>query len=257
MSKNNWIIVTRFHDDTEGLGFYTRVLSDVYEEIRDPRQATIFPTKKEATDWIKDNSSMAEYMKAEKLEPHVELFMEHLDGGMVRRSFPLLSKSPINFKYNKTKHDWKDVVDWSYNYRNSRDPDSLVSYEIYSSWPHLWRVTKHLWEFNGYWTLDYSELVVGVELVFPKNDSDFQNFKIELDYVLDNYDLTHKDDDGNIIFTVFDRFLSEGGNSVTLVKLPDDKWRVESRYSSKTGDVSLKEAFDYLVRERYYGDDDE
>lgn len=254
MAKNNWIIVTNF-----GLGdtYYTRILNDVYQEVYDPRVATVFTNKREAQQWIKKNSTMQDYMHVEKLEPHVENFLKFKEDGMVRREFPLASKCEVNIPYDENVHTWEDVVDWRYQYSSDREVDVKIQFENYQTWPQLYSISKHLWGVTAFWKPDYSDLLVTFELVFPKDDSDFTEFKKELKYVINNYDITYTDEDGNPMFTVFDNYLSEGGNVVYLVKKLDNRWSVRGRNRDILSDVKLKTAYEYLVKYRYYGDDDE
>lgn len=88
-------------------------------------------------------------------------------------------------------------------------------------------------------------------LVFtPEKDGNFEDFQRELNMVMDK--ITYKDEDGFLVMPIFDHFLSEHGNSVSLFIHPETKQvKVGGRWR-KEDFSSLKEAFNYLRRERYY-----
>jgi len=258
--SNNWIIVSRFlqdeanEDGTPSMGYYTRIDKDngVYHEIYDPRQATVFHNKARAEQWIKDNCIYAKNMKLEQREPHIKLFEQFLEGGMIRRTFDMATTIPHNYEYDPEKHTWMDVLEWTW--MNLLNPDA-IPFEVYKTWPKIYSLDEltFIWDFTSSHDIRvYSKKYYNVELVFPKGETNYKQFKLELDYMMVNFDLT-PNDDGTLPFKVFDRFLCEGGNSVTLVKHPDGKWSVEGRYCLKLAPTTLKKCFDYLVRERYYG----
>lgn len=253
--KSDWIIVVRFGEDHK---YFVRVNTESgeYHELYDPNAATGFSSATDAQQWIEKQTALSEYMTPEKREPNVEEFRVFVENGMVRRVFPLLSESSLNVKYDAKKHTEEDVIRWWYEYRSSSDPDSVVSSEVYRTWPNICDLTKylHIWDFDVFCSDDFTKRNVVPELVFRKGKADFEQFEREITYLLDNYELG-RTPEGSIFFCVFDHYLHEGGNYVTLVLDESGKWAVKHRGLYDTVEPSsLRECFIYLANERYYND---
>ena len=120
---------------------------------------------------------------------------------------------------------------------------------ILTTWPQLYSISKHLWDVEGYHSDDYKEIYTTFS-VYTRKDGNFEDFQRELNMVMDK--VTYKDDDGFLVMSIFDHFLSEHGNSVSLLIHPKTKQVKVSGRWHKEDFTSLEEAFNYMRRERYY-----
>lgn len=111
----------------------------------------------------------------------------------------------------------------------------------------------HGWDTVSYYTDDFAKTENSVILVFRRGKADFQTFKDELEVFVEFVDRKMK---GNYRLSVFDRFLSEGGNTVDVLVSPDlRKASVISRRDRQIVPWSnLETIFEYIVQERYYED---
>lgn len=220
--------------------YYLRVNQANWDEIHNPHFATSFDAKKEANEWLKKNTTLSEYAKAVSAEEAIKKYDEWMKDGGIRRSFDFVN-NVLSRKYNNESAE--DVLEW----RLTVEPDS-IRYEDYATWPDLRDKFEHLWDVERYHNDDYTEKFLSVQLYF-KPDSKYKTFKKEFGLVLPH--VTRLSEDGYKTFSVFDHFLSEGGDYVELFYKTENDCYVSGRWSDKVRG-SLKECFEYLKTERYY-----
>lgn len=207
-----------------------------WNEVYSPKNATQFTTAKKATDWGKNNTTFGDYIVAVTYDSAVEKFDQWIADGMIRRSFPALDQK-ISRKYDPEKDDKYAVLDWRMKSHDN------IRYEDYKTWPYLYSIFNHLWGVQTYMdsTMSFQ--------IWVKKDSKFENFKEELDLILDK--VTYREDN-DIVLSIFDHFCGEGGNFAYLVKHDHDTWSVKTRYSFEVKKKTLEDCFDFMKRERYY-----
>jgi hypothetical protein len=233
--------------------YYLRIGSTTADEVYDPSVATQFRIKKEANEWIEKNFSMKEYCKIVKRDQEVKSFKQWCEQGMIRRVLQLVDQKS-SVKYNG--QDKEDIFRWWAHYR--KQPEGTVTQEVYNSWPNLYEVFTYIHCLQSYASHDYSQRFYTFEICVPPNGK-FEDFKKEWDFVNKEMKITHKDDDGNLVVDIFDHFLCEGGNSAKLLIHPNGKFSVEERWGGGINRVTLKEAFKFIKKNRWYGErqDDE
>jgi len=234
------------HDFNQNVSYFVRVVDDTtFDEVYDPRFATQFKTKNEAQEWIDECSSMKKYSKVVDFAEHLLKYEEWVKSGTVRRSLSCINRI-MSRQYNN--ESLEEVIDW-WIYQKNHDDE--IDFNHYRTWPYLYSISKHLWDVNGYHSSDYKELYVTFE-IYTRQDGNFDEFQNELNLVLNK--VTYKNEDGYLILPIFDHYLSEHGNSVSLLIHPEtQKVKIEGRYSYHNQEFSsLEKAFNYMKRERYY-----
>lgn len=232
------------HDFNQGTPYYVKTVDNTeFQEIYNPKIATQFKTKKEAQQWIDVYSSMKSHSKVVDFEKSVQKYEEWVNGDTIRRTIACINRT-MSRKYNN--ESLEDIIDWwIYQTQNGYK----IDYEDYKTWPQLYSISKHLWEVEGYHSGDYKEIYITFS-VYTRKDGNFEDFQRELNMVMDK--VTYKDDDGFLIMSIFDHFLCEHGNSVSLLIHPETQQvKVGGRWR-KEDFPSLEEAFNYMKRERYY-----
>lgn len=232
------------HDFDHDIPYFVKVGTDAtFDEIYNPKFATQFKTKNEAQQWIDVNSKYSDVSVVVNFEESVQQYEEWFNGETVRRTLPCINRT-MSRQYNN--EPLEEVIDW-WIYATINDDE--IDYEDYRTWPKLYSVSKHLWVLNGYRSYDYENLYITFE-IYTRQDGNFDEFQRELNLILDK--VTYKDDDGYLILPITDHYLSEGGNSVSLLIHPEtQKVKIEGRWE---GDEfsSLEEAFNYMKKECYY-----
>jgi hypothetical protein len=235
------------HDFDQSIPYYVRLVdSKKFEEVYSPKFATQFETEKEAQKFIDTYSSVAEYSKIVDAATAIEEYDKWVESGTVRGTRKCINTT-VSRPYNGESLD--EVIDWwIYQKHNDRE----IRYEHYKTWPNLYSITKHLFELQAYHNNnDYSEIFITFQISTPR-DGKFTEFESELGKVMNR--VTYKDDDGYLIFPIFDHYLSEHGNSVSLLIHPETtKVKIgRGRYSGGDEFSTLEEAFNYMKKERYY-----
>jgi hypothetical protein len=232
------------HDFDQPIPYYVRLVdSKKFEEVYSPKFATQFETEKEAQEFIDTYSSVAEYSKIVDAATAIEEYDKWVESGTVRGTLRCINTTASR-PYNGESLD--EVIDWwIYQKHNDRE----IKSEHYQTWPNLYSISKHLWEVSAYNNKDYSEKYITFEIKTSK-DGNFVEFEAELNKVMNM--VTYKDGDGYLIFPIFDHYLSEHGNSVSLLIHPEtNKVKIGGRWKNEDFS-SLEEAFNYMKRERYY-----
>lgn len=232
------------HDFNQAVPYFVRVVNNTtFEEIYDPQQATQFKTKKEAQKWIDFASQMKTNSKVVEYQESVQPFLDWANNGMVRRTLNCINRI-MSRPYNN--ESLEEVIDWwIYSCTN----DDEIDYDDYKTWPELYSIAKHLWGVRGYHSEDYTELYISFE-IYSKQSGQFEDFEKELNMVLDK--ITFKDEEGYLILPIFDHYLSEHGNSVSLLIHPETKKvKIGGRWRDDEFN-SLEDAFNYIKKERWY-----
>jgi hypothetical protein len=224
--------------------YYMRLNESNWDEIYNPHFATSFSTKTEAHDWIVKHTNLLEYAVPVPAEESLIKYDEWMKSGGIRRTFAFVNND-LSRKYNNENAE--EVLKW----RLAIDSDN-IRYEDYKTWPGLNQKFENLYTVEKFHNREYTETYLSIKLFFKKS-SKFETFKKELDLVLPS---VTRIEDGYKLFSVFDRFLSEGGNSVDFCYLSDEKCKVTGRWDSVI-EGSLKECFDYLLEERFYDYDND
>jgi hypothetical protein len=217
--------------------------SGTYELFANPYWATRFRSEDDATSWLTLNvcSQSHKFFKVVNRYNTLGTFDSWYDSGMPMGSCETLSTS-LSKKYNG--ETGRELLDWWFNY-NKVESDRVISYDCYETWPKPYSVFKHIWEIRGYWDSEYKNKEIRL-CVYTRKEANFDDFKQELELGLDVIGAN-----GPVSVDVFDRYLSEYGNSVCLQRDEKGEWSVKSRIGlHHLG--SLRSVFDYLVQERWY-----
>lgn len=225
---------------------------DSFSEIYCPNYATVFSSKKAATEWYKENSTFDEYMSVVELQDAIEKWADWVAGGTVRRVLPIVDKS-FNVPYDKDKHTPLDVLKFNFHIAEN---ESTVKQEIYNSWPTSYMtelgVFKFIYDVKSYYSSCHTELYHTIEVAVKRHVRDFATFKKELELALPF--CTYRDTIGRYVIHV------NNPNWRTTVELfvgTDLKTaKVEAGYGEFAG--TLEECYEH-VRENYPSDsgDDE
>ena len=222
--------------------YYVRFNEDGgWDETYNPSVATVFKTKESASQKAETHTTMSEYMVPVDYDREESEFEVWVEEGMIRRSFGPLST--LNRKYNGESAD--EVLQWWLELQK-QDEDS-VQYEVYRTWPKLYAVFNHLWDTQSYIDRETCERSHSVS-VYTARNGNYGSFREEVEKVLNYVTLT--DENGGKILDVFDHYLSENGNSVSLVIQQDGLWRVEGRASFGPDDP--EKVFNFLRKNRWY-----
>jgi adenosine deaminase len=234
------------HDFDQPIPYYVRLVdSEKFEELYCPKFATRFETREKAQEFIDTYSSVAEYSKVVDAATAIEEYDKWVESGTVRGTRKCINTT-VSRPYNGESLD--EVIDWWIYQKHN---DNEIKYEHYETWPGLYSITKHLVEVGAYHNNDYSELFITF-LIRTSKDGEFSVFESELSKVMNR--VTYKDDEGYLIFPILDHYLSEHGNSVSLLIHPETtKVKIgRGRYSSGDEFATLEGAFNYMKKERYY-----
>lgn len=207
--------------------------------LHNPNLADHFSTMKAA----KALQSKIKYdTKVCELQPELDLFAKT---NWVYRKIAIMNED-LNVKYDSNTMDKMHVLNW-WN-KIKRAPESAVSQAVYSSYPNLYSLFKHLCDAQSYYSKDYKNLYHSYHILTPK-DGSFKEFKKELSLVLEN--VTYLTDDGYKVFPIFDNSLSEHGTRYLYYKSEDDCKLKVSHYTEPKS-TSLEECFKEMCRSYYY-----
>lgn len=228
--------------------YFVRIINDsgAWEEIHNPRMATIFPSKKKAMDWAKMNSTLSKYMEAVQVSEQCnQLFDNWVANGMVRRQFNPINRS-ISRKFNSEKDTPVDVLNWWFDYYNVADD---VLFEDYKTWPKPYQLFEHLWDVETYIDRKSNKKSFSVQLSTGQKN-DFSNFKKEFDLVVDK--VTYKNKDGYKVFHIMENDLSETRSPVLYFKNEKDCYIEDSRFDDRYINGTLEDCFNYMRYNLYY-----
>jgi hypothetical protein len=236
------------HDfDISSVPYYVRLVDDkTFEEIYNPKFATQFSGKAKAKRWVDTYSPMADNSKIVETADAIEQFEKWVNSGTIRRTLSCINTSKSR-PYNNESVD--EVIDW---WIYTTENEDEIKYEHYKTWPELYEISSHLFSIEQYHdSKDYSDISTTFQ-VYTGKEGKFKQFELELGKVMDK--VTFKDEEGYLIFPIFDHYRSEHGNSVSLLIHPETKKvKIGGGYSWNENEFSsLKGAFEYMRRERWY-----
>lgn len=234
------------HDFNQEIPYYVKLHNDKeFHEIYNPTFATQFNTVQLAKEWVNTYSKMADNSKIVETADAIAKYEKWVKSGTVRRTLNCINLSKSR-PYNGESLD--EVIDW-WIYTQLHDGE--IKFEHYTTWPWPYSISKHIFDVNAYHNRAYTEKYITFE-IYTKTTGKFEEFEAELNKVIDK--VTHKDEDGYLIFPIFDHYLCEHGNSVSLlihpktnkVKISGGRWCDQHDYDS------LEAAFNYMKKERFY-----
>jgi len=214
---------------------------DKFIETYSPRQATQFETEKEALEWANEYSGWGD-RSFDCVKATDKLFNDFDEWAktMTRRKVTKLDKSG-KWDYDPSRHTVADVIQFFI----SHDDYSEVPFDSYITWPRLYNISSHIWSVKKYANDSFT-----FGFYFSPEDSSYDNFKEDFNLAM-SFNPTAVDRDGELFFSVFDNYLSEGGNTVSLHK-SGDEFVVKHRGTSEIVRGSLKDCYDYLLKHRFY-----
>lgn len=240
MNKQIYIVKIDFN----GTNYYAAERNDGgVDETYNPRTAKTFKSKKAALDWFKNSCTMGEHGKAVFLEGECLKFDTWVNGGMIRRSFPILSE--LDRPFDEKKDGFDDVC--QFIIQSYKDEDS-VRYENYQTWPDcLLDYYPCLYTINAYED-DVNVFFCGQLMV--SHDSKFSGFKNSVNAVKKYLTLNSEN---YYKYDIFDYKCGEGGDFVYLMVSKDGKKIfITQRLDDDLSFKDLKEAFEYIKKYRYY-----
>lgn len=176
--------------------------------VMNPKIAHGFDSAEEAIKWLRANTVIRESTEPVNKEEAIKKYKVNLERGFPTYKAYIIANHPMNQPYDPAKHTWQDVVKWTYNYNAHEDPDSVVKYEVYESWPCISHLDQpiHLYDFSAIYTDRTSRTPsVFAELVFPRDDTSFIVFKREFEWLIENFKF-YTNEDKYIVFDVLDDY---------------------------------------------------
>ena len=175
----------------------------------------------------------SEFLTIENYQQELENYSKFIKTGNVGSSFELNTIDMFEI-YDKNKHSKEDV--FFFHLKKEKCP-----YSVYKTWPKPYEIFKNIGYIGLYSGKEpYSEIKV-----FKK--SKYSDFETEINYLKENLYKDHK----KFSIRIFDRFLSENGNSVDLC-YDNGTWSVTHRESFEILQGTLLQCFNFLKKERYY-----
>lgn len=234
------------HDFEQLIPYYVGKINETeFQETYDPHSATQFKSRKEAEKWFNTYSSMAKYSRVVEYIDAIEEYSKWVRSGSVRRVLKCINTIKSR-PYNNEPID--EIIDW---WIYARLNEYEIKYEHYKTWPKLFQKSKHLFDIEAYCSDSDDEDLVYTFQIYTSRSGKFKEFEMELGRVLNK--VTYKNEEGYLIFPIFDHYLSEHGNRVELCIHPETKKvRISCRYYDDDEFDSLKDAFEYMKEHRYY-----
>ena len=204
--------------------------------FHNPSSAYQFATIPDAKRFIEQFITIPN-VKVIPIVDEIRKFNDWMKNGCLYRS--LLARNPkISKKYNKESRE--EILQWHIECAKSQEFE--IRQDHYESWPDLWEKFTYI---HGVQSFEGGDITF--ELMFPK-DGKLGDFKKE--FTLIRPHCTCRDGTGKL-YNVFDHYLCENGNSVSLVEFKDGSFLVKSRHSIEVSGT-LEICFDYLKKERWY-----
>lgn len=172
--------------------------------VMNPELAYEFESAEEAARWLETNTVIRENVEPVDKEEAIEEYKVNLERGFPTYKIYIIANHPMNQLYDPAKHSWQDVIKWTYNYNAHEDPDSVVKYEVYESWPCIFSLDQpiHLHDFTAAYTDPTSRTPsVFAQLVFPRDNTSFIVFKREFEWLIENFKF-YTNEDKYIVFDV-------------------------------------------------------
>lgn len=237
-----YLLAHKFIDEDP---FYVRIGQTSWDEILDPRQATLFSSEKEALDWDKNNTTFSEHMLIQNAEKAIKDFEEKLSKGWVRRTINLVDN---NFSRPYNNESPEEILKWQIRAKKLKDDDSIRS-EDYKTWPSLYEVFNYLFSVVAYWNEDDTDISVSVDIAVRPKKADFETFKKELLLALPYITKIEK---GYKVIDIFDDGLCADGGAYFYYKNSSDCYIEEWGGNNKHKFHSLDSCFEWWKKNRPY-----
>ena len=123
-----------------------------YRNLYDPKEASVFNTKKEALKWATENiADSKDYIEAVTRSKAITTFNEWLSNGMLHHIKDKINPS-LSRPYNN--EDRIEVLNWWIEVEST--PEDRVRYEDYQTWPELYSKFKYIFSIDSY-GIDYDD----------------------------------------------------------------------------------------------------
>lgn len=239
--------------------YYIQAFEDgSWNEVYDPHVATVFISEKAAEDFANNKTDFSEYITlisgSDNIFAEYNIFDEWVANGMIRRHFEAMNPT-YNVMYDPEKHDCMDVLKWNYQFAIKGD-DMMIHQEVYNSWcSRIWDHFNFINDFNSYCSGDYTEKFVSFEIKVDRN-AKLEDFKKELDLVLDNFEFNYVDKDGGLIISIFEHDLCETRSMVLIMNdRENDEWSIENERCGSASPVINRESLEKCfkkIRKKYW-----
>lgn len=208
-----------------------------------PGDALVFSDESQAREWAQTYLTDPKLVVPVGMHSAWEEFEQWIELG-----YPCGQLGMKNLEMSRKYNDEspEEVLKW--HVWNQRYGDQHVAYEDYETWPDLHGVFDHLFGVRGFYSDDYSSIAVTASICASR-DSNFEDFKRELDVALPYVDYIDEETGAKII-DIFDHYLSEFGNSVNLLVHKNGQWEVVG--SEEHGPSDPEDVFNFIRAYRYY-----
>jgi hypothetical protein len=212
------------------------------EEINDLEAATKFKTKKAAKEVV-SSITFSEYCKIKNLSDVLPEFLEWKQRGMVRREIPKISKK-------SRKYDGEGLEEVIAFHKYHKDHEREVRHEDWSTWPNVGHFLECFHDMERYHSEDYTKTMDTFKLKVERT-AEYKTFKKELKILLPH--ITHIDEDGFAIMSIFDHELSYHETRYFLYDKNSvkDEHHIKNHYDHVLFSGTLKQCFEE-IRTRYY-----
>lgn len=204
-----------------------------------PMMATWFYSKKEAK----------AFQNKIAMETKISSFQKEYDR-FTKTTWEYRKITPINDKLNipyKGEDKYKVLEWWK---ATKALPESSIKYEVYKTWPKLSSVFTHLWDYQGYHSLEDRSKTYHSYSIRTSKTGNINEFKKELELVLD--DITYVSEEGYKLLSVFEHNLGAGGSSYSFCYKSEKDCKIVGNYGREIRKGSLTKCFDYLKQELWY-----
>ena len=207
----------------------------------DPEKATEFQSRNDALLFLHQETDIEErHCTIIPKSPATKAFKHWISNGYLCGSRVRRDKARSR-KYNGESKEV--VLDWRIAHALN---ENGVRYEDYLTWPHLYECWTNLHSIGK--RSDTDE--VGITISVSKTDT-FEVFEQEITYALQRIPYVNRD--GKQELSIFDHFLSEGGNCVSLVVEGEGQFSICNGWGGTVMEkTTLKKAFNYLKEHRWY-----
>ena len=203
-----------------------------------PYKADLFNTKKEAKKFASTFYIGSLELVIDEALPN---YRRYDNSDNVYRKIPLINTT-MNVKYNG--EGMKEVVKWWMTYHKSEH--NSIEDRVYSSWPQLYMMCKHLWGVSGYIDKKGTKMTTIQFCVAP--DSKLSEFKKELKLVLGDITYTQ---DGYKVMSIFDHECSEYESRFLYYK-DDTDCKIMNHSGRELGKGTLETCFEIMKTYYYY-----
>ena len=222
---------------------YLRANVNNYDVIMNPLAATTFSTKQKAKKFMKDNINSTVEFEIKDYAKACEEFNEWFDKGMWIGRNTYLNKK-FNKPYNNESPE--EILEWRVKVKKL--DDEQVDYENYKTWPDLYSVFDCLHSVEAFYTdRTYKNIAITIEMSVTQYTT-FEEFEKDLKKALPYVET--KSEDKYLELSIFDHYLSEGGNTVSFLYKNDKDCKIEGRWSEHCSGT-LEEVFEYWRANRY------